>query len=115
VTHRVIKDEPGGVRHYKCGHRYTLMADEDRTNGRRKPDDPRAVRFHGIWFLPLDLLPEDQRVMPETRPDEETLEHRAICRCDVCRRPQAAVLWRRRGNPPVSHPDLPALVDDVVR
>lgn len=64
----------------------------------RRPADPRAVRFHTRWFVPLDLLPEEQRVMPETIPDDETLLHKATCRCRVCRRPQAARLWKLKAR-----------------
>lgn len=83
-------------RKYACGHSYTPVPLEARKHRIRKPADPRAVRFGGSWFLPLDLLPDAERAMPATRPDEETLEHRALCQCEVCQRPQAAVLWRRR-------------------
>lgn len=68
MTHRPIRVEPDGTRIYASYHRYTPMADEDRTNQRRRPDDPRAERFHGKWFLPLDLLDDEQRVLPATRP-----------------------------------------------
>ena len=34
-------------------------------------------------------LPEDQRIMPETRPDAEAAEHRLMCMCRVCKRPAA--------------------------
>jgi hypothetical protein len=88
---RVLED---GTHWYACGHGYKPVAEEDRKYGHNKPDDPRAVRFYGTWFLPLDLLPEEDRVMPQTRPDDATLDHRALCRCLVCQRPQAAVLWR---------------------
>jgi hypothetical protein len=99
VTHLELRRvEADGTRVYSDYHRYTPMADEDRTNARRKPDDPRAVRFHGRWFVPLAVLDDETREMPETRPDEETLEHRASCRCDVCRRPEATVLWRRQAK-----------------
>lgn len=96
MTHRPIKTLADGTRVYEGGHRYKPKALEDRKYGINKPDDPRAVRFHGRWFLPLDVLPDEQRVMPATRPDEETLEHRALCQCDVCKRPAARELWRRR-------------------
>jgi hypothetical protein len=98
VTHRPIREEADGTRVYADYHRYTPVAEADRKYAVRKPDDPRAVRFHGGWFLPLEVVSDGARTMPETRPDEETLEHRARCRCDVCRRPQATVLWRRRAG-----------------
>lgn len=69
MTHHPIKILEDGTRVYANYHRYKPMADELRTNKRRKPDDPRAVRFHTRWYLPLDLLPDEERVMPVTRPD----------------------------------------------
>lgn len=98
MTHLELRRiEADGTRVYSDYHRYKPMAEEDRVNQRRKPDDPRAVRFHGRWFLPLEVLPEEARQeMPETVPDAESLTHRVTCRCMVCRRPEAAVLWRRR-------------------
>jgi hypothetical protein len=69
-----------------------------RKNRRHRPDDPRAVRFHDVWFLPLDLLPDEQRVWPETRPDSLILQHRTLCTCEVCQRPEAIALWRLRNG-----------------
>lgn len=100
----VEKNFPGGsgeLRTYKGGSGYRLLTDEERTYGRRKPDDPRAVRFYGTWFLPLELAPEPERVMPETRGDDEAYDHmerRFGCDCEVCQRPQARLhqnRWRR--------------------
>lgn len=90
------RTEPDGTRVYTTGNRYKPVAEEDRVLGRRKPDHPEAVRFYGRWFLPLDLLPDEARTMPETLPDALTLEHRAWCTCEVCQRPQARILWRRQ-------------------
>jgi hypothetical protein len=56
MTHHPIKVLPDGTRVYANYHRYTPVP------------DPRAVRFHGVWLLPLELLPEDERVLPATRP-----------------------------------------------
>lgn len=98
MTHRPIKVLEDGTRVYASYHRYKPMADEDRVNKVRKPADPRAVRFHGSWFLPLDLLPDEHRVMPETRSDEEAYDHahkRPRCRCHVCKRPEAERFKRR--------------------
>lgn len=91
-----VKVEADGRRVYKRGPSYMPLSPEERVNAVRKPDHPGAVRFHTRWFLPLVLLPLEDRRMPETRPDDQTLEHRASCRCKVCRRPQAADVWRRR-------------------
>lgn len=96
MTHRPIRTEPDGTRVYADGHRYKPKSPQERKRGVNKPDDPRAVRFHTQWFLPLELLPDDQREMPLTRPDNQTLLHKAGCRCEVCQRPGAAELWRRR-------------------
>lgn len=89
MTHHKIRVLEDGTRVYSNYTRYKPMADEDRTNKVRKPADPRAVRFHGTWLLPLELQPEEQRVMPETRSDEEAYDHahkRPRCRCHVCTR-----------------------------
>lgn len=96
MTHREIRVLGDGTHWYKCGHGYRPLSESERKYAVRKPDDPRAVRWGGEWLLPLDLLPDEARVMPETRPDEETLDHWAGCRCEVCRRPEATILWRRR-------------------
>lgn len=90
--------DESGRHHYTAGPSYQPVPVNQRKYAVRKPADPRAVRFKGDWFLPLELADEEAREMPETRPDEETLEHRARCRCTVCQRPQAAVLWRRRAR-----------------
>jgi hypothetical protein len=98
VTHHEIKVLDDGTRVYSNYSRYTPMPDDQRTNRVRRPDDPRAVRFHGQWFIPLDLAPDEQRVTPETRPDDEAYDHMhttALCRCRVCTRPQAE-RWRRK-------------------
>ena len=44
----------------------------------------------------MKLIPEAERVMPATRPDEEALTHRALCHCEVCQRPAARALIKRR-------------------
>ena len=56
---------------------------------------------NGRWLTPIDVLPDEQRTMPETRPDELAYDHmekRFGCSCDVCQRPAAArwkEKWRR--------------------
>lgn len=95
------KNFPGGsgeLRTYKGGKVYRKLLPEERKIGVNKPDDPRAVRYHGKWFLPLDVLPDHRRYMPETRPDSDAYDHMSsnlLCRCHVCCRP-AAERWRRR-------------------
>ena len=97
----LLRIEPDGTRVYTSYVRYKPKATEDRVYKKRKPDDPRAMRWRGNWLLPLDLLGEDQRQMPTTRPDTVAYDHMAKprrCRCDVCRRPEAKrwkLLWRR--------------------
>lgn len=98
MTHRPVKILEDGTRVYADYHRYTPLKPEERKYGVNKPDDPRAVRFHGVWLLPLDLAPDTQRVMPETRPDEEAYDHcfrTLTCRCHVCLRPEAE-RWRAK-------------------
>lgn len=100
---KIFRNDPGdrwAPRTYKSsGRTYTPVPPEARKIGVNKPDDPRAVRFHGRWFLPLELIDDEQRVMPETRPDDQAYDHmtgvRGLCRCDVCRRPEAE-RYRRR-------------------
>lgn len=69
MTHRPIKTLPDGTRVYASYHRYKPKTAEERIYGVNKPDHPDAVRFHSRWFVPLELLPDEERVMPETRPD----------------------------------------------
>lgn len=68
MTHHPIRVLEDGTRVYANYHRYRPKALDERKNGVNKPDDPRAVRFHTKWFLPLDVLPDEERVMPATRP-----------------------------------------------
>lgn len=89
----------GELRTYKSGKTYRKKLPEERLIGVNKPDDPRAVRFHGRWFLPLDVVDDAARAMPETRPDDLAYDHirdrRTGCRCDVCLRPQAERYQRK--------------------
>jgi hypothetical protein len=84
------------VHRYKNGTKYTLVPlEENKLVGpKRRGEEGVWVGTH--WFPVLQLLDDDARVLPETRPDEETLTHRLGCLCDVCRRPEAIALWRRR-------------------
>lgn len=94
----VIRVEPDGTRVYSNHTRYKPMPDSQRKNSVRKPEDPGAVRWYGEWLLPLDLLGDDQRVLPETRPDTDAYDHMTKprrCRCYVCLRPEAKK-WKRQ-------------------
>lgn len=85
-------------RTYKNGITYTPVPLDERKIGVNKPDHPGAVRFYGRWFLPLDLLPQEDRVLPATRPDSDAYDHMSKpygCSCEVCRRP-AAERWKRK-------------------
>lgn len=99
MTHNELRRiEPDGTRVYSNYEKYRPVPPEERKYGINKPDDPRAVRFGGTWFLPLDLAPDTERVMPETRSDEEAYEHALktlLCRCRVCLRPEAKVFRER--------------------
>lgn len=85
MTYRV---EPDGTRVYTKGHRYRPLEDSERVYARRKPvdaDDRGAIRFAGNWYYPLEILPEEARVLPWTRPDEEAATHKFGCLCFMCR------------------------------
>lgn len=82
------RTEPDGTRVYDKGHRYKPLADHERKYRRLKPADAEergALRFAGNWYYPLELLPEDARVTPWTRPDEEAIGHKLGCLCFMCR------------------------------
>lgn len=98
MTHRPVRVEEDGTRVYAEGHRYTPVPPSQRKYAVRRPQDPRAVRWGGQWLLPLELLPEDARALPETRPDSEAYDHMSKPlghTCEVCRRPEAE-RWRRK-------------------
>ena len=68
MTHHPIRVLEDGTRVYANRMKYKPVPPEERVNGVNKPDDPRAVRFHTRWFLPLDVLPDSKRIMPATYP-----------------------------------------------
>ena len=93
-----------GTRVYSNYTRYTPVPKHLRKREVNKPDHPDAVRFHDQWFLPLDVLPDDLRLAPETRPDTDAYEHMGrgkLCTCAVCLRPEAQAWqtkwWKDRG------------------
>lgn len=98
-----IKILEDGTRVYSNWTRYTPVEKAARKYNVRRPDDPRAVRWYGEWLLPLDLLADEARVMPETRPDTDAYLHvdkPRKCICFVCRRPESE-RWkqmRRKGQ-----------------
>ena len=78
MTKNAVTVLEDGTRVYKGGARYTPVPRDERKNLVRRPDDPGAVRWGNTWLLPLDLLGEDQRQLPETRPDTIAFDHAAI-------------------------------------
>lgn len=75
MTHRQITTLDDGTRVYADGHRYRPRPSDERKYQVRRPDHPDAVRFHGRWFVPLELLPDDERLMPATRPFRDPRSH----------------------------------------
>ena len=107
MTQHEVRTLEDGTRVYSNYTRYVPVADEVRVYARRKPTVPGAVRVGAVWFLPLELAPEEDRVMPETRPDTDAYDHMLKgrkCVCAPCQRPQARAWqdkWRReRGLTP---------------
>jgi hypothetical protein len=98
VTEHDVATLPDGRRKYSNYTTYTPIPTDKRKYGVNKPDVPGAVRWGEFWLLPLVLLPEESRVMPQTRPDTDAYEHAKVtlmCRCEVCVRPGASE-WRRK-------------------
>ncbi len=92
MTRRSPRTLEDGTRIYSNYTRYTPVPLEQRKKGVRKPADPRAVRFRGDWYLPLALLLDEVRTMPETRPDTDAYDHMVKprkCMCVPCQRPEA--------------------------
>jgi hypothetical protein len=101
MTHHKIKVLEDGTRVYSNGTRYKPKAPEERVYRVRKPAQEGAVWWGGGWRLPLDLLPLEARLWPETRPDTDAYDHMIKprrCKCWVCKRPEAKRWknqWRR--------------------
>lgn len=45
---------------------------------------------HGRWYPALELLPDQERTMPHTVPDDWVKHHFPWCRCQPCRVRSAA-------------------------
>lgn len=98
MTHHPIRVLEDGTRVYSNGTRYKPKAPEERKYAVRKPPVEGAVRLGDVWYEPLALLPGDQRLWPETRPDTDAYDHASKprkCKCLVCRRPEAR-RWRNQ-------------------
>lgn len=67
MTHHPIRILEDGTRVYSNGTRYKPLPRSERKRNVNKPDDPRAFRWYGRWHMPLELLPDEERVMPGTR------------------------------------------------
>lgn len=65
MSQHPIKVLEDGTRVYSNGTRYKPVPLERRKYRVNKPDDPRAFRQGGKWYLPLDLLPDEERVWPD--------------------------------------------------
>lgn len=54
--------------------------------------------MYGRWYQYLTLLPDDEREMPFTVPDEDLAAHSITCRCKPCRAPHVQPLKEERIN-----------------
>lgn len=95
---RVLED---GTRIYSNHTRYKPKAASERKYKVRKPADPGAVRWGGKWWVKPQVVEENQRIMPLTRPDRAAFDHfmegKKRCRCEVCMRKEGRV-WRDRAR-----------------
>jgi hypothetical protein len=74
--------------------RYKRRGDERPWTPKQRSE--QAVRFGTRWFEPLELLAEDRRTMPKTRPDEDGVTHKMLCRCDICKDNERVVKLKRQ-------------------
>ena len=92
--------EPDGTRVYEKGHRYKPLELDERKYRKLKPDDAAergALPFHGNWYYPLEVLPEEARTFPWTRPDSDAIAHQLGCLCHMCRTvPRVKIKKRER-------------------
>ena len=63
-----IKTLEDGTRVYSNGTRYKPVPPEARIYKKHKPPVEGAFRVGGTWYLPLPLLPDEQRSLPVTWP-----------------------------------------------
>jgi hypothetical protein len=90
MAYRELED---GTRVYSNGFKYKPVPLDKRRN-RKYPD---GTQWHGGKpYAPLPLLPEDERVKPYTRPDEEAVQHHVGCACRSCQVPRVRRLKRVR-------------------
>lgn len=90
--------ESDGTRVYAKGHRYKPLQGSERKYRKLKPADAEARKaepFHGLWYYPLEVLPEEARTFPWTRPDEEAIAHPLGCLCHMCRNVPRVKLKKR--------------------
>lgn len=62
-----------------------------------KPADPTGCEYlNGRWWLPLQVLPPEQRVMPQTISDVAMRTHKLKCLCYNCNIPGTGKAWKHR-------------------
>lgn len=94
----IVEVLPDGTRVYTNGYRYRPKGNQRRL----KPDNALERGFlpwHGEWLPPLPLLPDDQRVYPETVSELDLVDHRKKCTCKPCRTNPQAEVRKRKAHP----------------
>lgn len=93
-----VTTSPTGIRTYTYSSgdvsRYMLVAPQDRTYSGPRYRGEAGAYVGSRWYPAIAVLDDADRVLPETRPDEEAFDHPYGCRCQVCRRPDA-LYWKR--------------------
>lgn len=92
----VFKELADGTRVYAGNGKYKPVAAEDRKYRKLKPDhDPLAFTWRREWHRLHVFVPDAKRgPIPETRPDEDGADHRILCECYLCKRPNVQRLKR---------------------
>lgn len=101
-------EEPDGTRVYDNAGRTRYKPKTGKRYRKLKPPDAEARGYKpwsGKWLPPLPVLPEEERVVPWTRPDSEAIEHHHVgCKCRMCttvprvkRKKRDRVLGYRKG------------------